>query len=91
MEHIELLMTLEESENFTLLYDYEQKYSTRIKPILFQNLPIECDQADYVVGIATSILFGLLQVWIQHGEKEDAVKLTNTLKQSVKIFNQTIN
>lgn len=90
MEQHKLLETIIHSNNQGIVYESHKKNVNKIKTILLQDKDLDTLQTEYLLKILTSLMIGVLTVWIDNGKKETYQELLEIIKNAVFVCYQSL-
>lgn len=86
----DLLEVIVESGNLDIIYHSHLYYLDSLKEDLLVEKNYKESDKEYIVGVLTSMMVGILISWLKGGKKESSKDLTEILKRAIKFSNDLI-
>lgn len=71
------------SNRLDVLYNTHQKHEEEMKLLFFKDLELSKEGIEFLLSSTTSMMVGILSVWIKHRKKESVDGLLKEFKKSV--------
>lgn len=80
-----LLEVIVSTNHLEILYAAHEKHANELQDVLFADISYSDTMKKYMTGILTSVMVGILTIWITNGKKETATDLKSIMFSSLKL------